>query len=69
MKTCPGWVPRKVVSGQRESEQPRKRSGGDCPFEQEERMSGWEWENLLHQSVLDWRKGVRGSRVDGGEVE
>jgi len=43
-KTSPGWSPRRVVSGTRESEHPSQRMDGDCPVASLGKKLGFWWD-------------------------
>lgn len=43
-KTSPGWQPRMVVSGMRESEQPSQRMEGVSPIDWEVKKVGFWWD-------------------------
>jgi hypothetical protein len=65
-KTSPGWRPRSVVSGTRESEQPSQRIEGDCPVASLGKKSGFWLAVEPAQAALQdsaWLKGVSGERV------
>jgi hypothetical protein len=66
-KTSPGWRPRIVVSGQRESEQPIQRIWGDWPEAREGRsvgcvavMEARQLEFEARREVKDWESRAEG---------